>query len=173
MSAPSSSPEAGSLAPNTTFTDGAGKKLTTKDILKGSHGKPVVLAFFKTSCPTCKLSWPYVQMLHKRYGRAGARVIGVSQNDERDSRIFYNEYGHATFERLLDPEPAFVASNAFGVEAVPLVVLIGSDGQILQRFEGWQRQALEDMGQAIAQMHTLPHARLIDVNDPVPPWKAG
>lgn len=161
------------MAPNTTFTDAAGRKITTKDILRDGHGKPAVLAFFKTSCPTCKLSWPYIEKLHKRYGKAGARVIGVSQNDERESRIFYNEYGHATFERLFDAEPAFTASNAFGVEAVPHVVLIGSDGEILRTFEGWQRQALEDMGQAIAEMKTLPFARLIDVNDPVPPWKAG
>jgi len=164
---------AGEIVPATRFTDGDGKAIATESLLSGGGSLPTVLAFFKTSCPTCRLAWPYLELLHKRYGKAGARVVGVSQDDGVSTGRFYNEYGNATFGRLFDAGPAFAASTAFGVESVPFVLLVRPSGKVEQAFSGWQRQALEDMGKRIAEISSLPYRRLLDVNDPVPPWRAG
>ena len=32
---------------------------------------PVVLAFFKVSCPTCQYAFPFLERLHKAYGSQG------------------------------------------------------------------------------------------------------
>src|SRR6476659_711344 len=61
---------------------------------------PVLLAFFKISCPVCQLTFPFLQRLHI----AGTMPIyGVSQNDEADTRDFNRRFG-VTFPTLLDRE---------------------------------------------------------------------
>ena len=39
---------------------------------------PVLLAFFKINCPTCQLTFPFLQRLADR---GGPRIVGVSQDD--------------------------------------------------------------------------------------------
>ena len=134
---------------------------------------PTLLAFFKTSCPTCKLAWPYVQAVHTAYGGRAVRVVGVSQDDEPKSREFFSSFGPATFDLALDPAPAYAASNAADVESVPLLVLVDRDGTELARFAGWQRKALEEMGALLASKAGVPPVALIAEDDPVPSWKAG
>src|ERR1019366_5285612 len=69
-------------------------------------------------------AWPYLQRLHRAYGAKAVHVVGVSQNDADSSRAYYADHGEATFDLLLDPEPTFAASNAFGVESVPHLRLL-------------------------------------------------
>ena len=166
-------PVIGQAVPATNLLDTSGRTVTVEEVLRGAGGRSLVLAFLKTTCPTCKLAWPYMEKLHKRYGKAAARVVGVCQDDEEAGRRFYAEFGNATFERFLDPAPGYPASNAFAVESVPHVVLVSRDGVVRQVFSGWQRQALEELGKWLAEDRRLPHARLIEINDPVPPWKPG
>ena len=46
---------------------------------------PVLLAFFKISCPVCQMTFPFLERIHI----AGTLPIyGVSQNDEEDTRDF-------------------------------------------------------------------------------------
>src|ERR1039458_2846678 len=113
-----------SVAPNARFRTPEGALLSTADVVGKGHGLRVLLAFFKTSCPICRLTWPYLQRLHEAYGGKTVHVVGVSQDDAVSSRAYYAANGGATFELLLDPEPTFVASNAFGVEAVPPLALL-------------------------------------------------
>src|SRR5205807_2560117 len=121
----------------------------------------------KTSCPTCRLAWPYLQRLHELYGGKGVRVAGVSQNDIESSRRFYAQYGAATFDLLLDPEPGFPASNAWGVEAVPHLVLVGPDRRVSRVRAGWSRKEMEALGRAVAEDHGLPVIPVIPPDDPV------
>ena len=127
-------------APKTGFVTAAGQSVSVGQLLEESGGLPVVLAFFKKTCPVCKLAWPYLQRLHAAYGGKAVRVVGVSQNDLASSRVFYAEYGPATFDLLLDPEPGFGASNAFDVDSVPHIVLLEPDGRMSRVFEGWDRK---------------------------------
>src|SRR5450756_3208541 len=119
-----------SAAPKVRFRTTEGATLSTADVVARGHSLPVLLAFFKTSCPICQLTWPYLQRLHRAYGAKAVHVVGVSQDDAASSRAYYAANGGATFDLLLDPEPTFVASNAFDVESVPLIVLLAPDGTI-------------------------------------------
>ncbi len=62
--------EIGDLAPEVTFFDAMGREHTLTSLL--AEG-PVLLAFFKVSCPTCQLTLPYLQRISGREGpdRAG------------------------------------------------------------------------------------------------------
>lgn len=159
-------------APKTRFLTPEGRPLSTAEVVATGHGLPVLLAFFKTSCPICQLTWPYLQRLHAAYGGKTAHVAGVSQNDARPSRAFYAEHGGATFDLLLDPEPGFTASNAFRVEAVPHLVLLSPEGAVEDVFSGWSKARMEALGARFAPKD-VPFAPVVPTGDPVRDFAAG
>jgi peroxiredoxin len=159
--------------------DADGKDVPLADLAAGSV--PVLLAFFKATCPTCKLTWPYLQRLHASHGTGGGsgrvRIVGVSQNERAAAQRFYEQFGGATFELMLDPEPAFKASNAFDVESVPHLALLtpgaASGVTVAWTFAGWSRKAMEELAARVASGEGAPAPPLIAADDPVPAWKAG
>jgi len=163
---------AGSAAPDARFRTPKGGSLSTSDVLASGHGLPVLLAFFKTSCPVCRLTWPYLQRLHEAYGGKSVHVVGVSQDDAAPSRAYYAANGGATFDLLLDPEPTFVASNAFDVESVPLLVLLAPDGTIDDTFAGWSKKRMEELGARFAST-SVPLVPVVPPGDPVREFSAG
>jgi peroxiredoxin len=159
-------------APNAPFLSPEGATLSTADVVAKGHGLPVLLAFFKTSCPVCQLTWPYLQRLHEAYGGKAVHVVGVSQNDGGSSRAYYAEHGGATFDLLLDPEPAFAASNAFDVEAVPHLVLLSPRGAALDVFAGWSKNRMEALGARFAAKN-VPFVPVVPPGDPVRDFAPG
>lgn len=160
-------------APEAPFRGADGSRETTASLLERASGLPVLLAFFKTSCPTCKLTWPYLQRLHEAYGGTGVKVVGVSQNGVDESRNFFEEWGRATFDLFLDPEPTFAASNAFGVESVPHLVLVAPDGTVEDAFTGWSRKKMEALGARLAERAARPPVPVVPPGDLVGDFKAG
>ena len=170
---PSTPPRPGSPAPDAPFLDAAGRKRSTRDLLAGSKGLPTLFAFFKVSCPTCQLAWPYVQRLHELYGGKAVRVAGVCQNTAPEGAAYYRTYGGATFDLLVDAEPGFDASNAFGVEAVPHLVLVSPDNEVLRVQTGWSKPGMEELGREIAKAKGLTVTPVVPPADPVKDFQAG
>jgi peroxiredoxin len=166
------SPAPGQAAPAVTFVDPTGGPIDLDDVLTLGNGRPTLLVFFKSSCPVCKLAWPYLQKLHDVRSDA-VRIVGVSQDDAPAARRFYADQGGATFGLLLDPEPKFTASNAFGVESVPHHVLIEPDGTIARLFSGWQRREMDELARLLADRNHFPFIPAIAEGDPVPSFKPG
>src|SRR5712692_10923463 len=115
--------KAGTSAPDFTLPTIEGKKFSLRDAL--ARG-PVLAAFFKVSCPTCQYAFPYLERLHKAHGDKKIIVVGISQNDQRDTAAFLKEYG-VTFPTLLDDPNGYAVSNAYGLTNVPSLFLIGQD----------------------------------------------
>ena len=115
---------------------------------------PVLLAFFKISCPVCQFTLPFLNRICPE-----RKVLGVSQNTERDTRHFVEHFG-VEYPVLLDPEDAFPASNAFGITNVPTTFLCGADGRVEQVIEGWNKKDMDALG-------------ALREGDNVPAWKAG
>src|SRR3954471_14499904 len=115
---------------------------------------PVLLAFFKISCPTCQFTLPYVERLHPNL-----RIYGISQDNADDTREINHTF-NLTFPTLLDPEDEFPASNAFGITHVPTMFLIEPDGRIGRVIDGWNKKEMEQLG-------------AVRETDNVPVWKPG
>src|SRR5215467_9039554 len=98
--------------------------------------RPVVLAFFKVSCPTCQYALPFLERLHKAYGDRGVTLVGISQNDAKDTAAFCKQFG-ITFPMLLDDTRTYPVSNAYGLTNVPTVFWIAQDGEIEVSSVGW------------------------------------
>src|ERR1700721_2369029 len=102
---------AGTKAPDFELKTMDGKKFVLRDEL--ARG-PLVLAFFKVSCPTCQYAFPFLDRLERAYGHNGVRIIGVSQNNPKETTAFIKEFG-VTFPVLLDDTDKYPVSNAYGL----------------------------------------------------------
>jgi len=110
----------GAKAPDFELKTLDGKQLSLREEL--ARG-PVVLAFFKASCPTCQYAFPFLERLHKAYQQRGYTLVGISQNDAKDTAAFNKEFG-VTFPVLLDDTQKYPVSNAYGLTNVPSIFWI-------------------------------------------------
>jgi len=106
---------------------------------------PVLLAFFKVSCPTCQYTFPFLQRLSERLAGSSATLAGISQDAVGKTKEFNQEYG-VRFPVLLDPaEENYPVSNAYRITHVPTLFLIEPDGRIALTSEGFAKRDLEEI----------------------------
>lgn len=159
---------AGAPAPTFTLQDADGKSHSLADALKQG---PVLLAFFKVSCPVCQFTFPFLERLHQAVkGKTNVRLWGVSQDDAGDTRAYAREYG-CTFPLLLD-EKGYPVSNAYGLTNVPTLFLVKPDGAIQLTSVGFDRKDIEAAAAAFGQL-TGQALRVFQPSDQVPDFKPG
>jgi peroxiredoxin len=131
----------GTQAPDFKLTTTDGKPFSLGDtLLQG----PVVVAFFKVSCPVCQYAFPFLDRIYKNYGRKEVSFIGISQNEKKDTAAFMKQFD-VTFPVLLDDSKTFPVSNAYGLTNVPTVFWIAQGGEIQVSSVGWSRQDIEEI----------------------------
>jgi peroxiredoxin len=133
---------------------------------------PVVLAFFKVSCPTCQYAFPFLERLEGAYGHKDGRIIGVSQNDPRDTADFTKEFG-VTFPVLMDDTRNYPVSNAYGLTNVPTIFWIAQDGDIELASVGWVKADFEEASRKIAESTKTMPAVLFKPGEDVRDFRAG
>lgn len=133
---------------------------------------PVVLVFFKVSCPTCQYALPFYERLYKVYGRKGVALVGVSQNDAKDTAAFVKEFG-ITFPVLLDDTRSYPASNAYGLTNVPSVFWIGQDGEIEVSSVGWVKSDFELVNRKMAEADKVSLSVVFKPGEDVRDFRAG
>ena len=103
--------EEGQTAPDFRLALAGGGFRTLDELL--AEG-PVLLAFYKVTCPTCQLTLPYLERL-----QGGAlRVFAVCQDDAGRAREFADAF-EVELPNLLDSvDDGYPASNAYGVTHV-------------------------------------------------------
>ena len=110
---------------------------------------PVLAAFFKSSCPICQLTFPFLERFQRHFRDTKAQVWAVCQDERQEAQAFAAEYG-LTMPVLLDElEQNYPVSNAYGLTHVPTVFLIGQAGDILQTSVGFVRKDLVQMGRKL------------------------
>lgn len=128
-------------------------------------------AFFKTTCPTCELAWPYLDRI-RGLARGGAlSVLAVSQDDPETTGRFYQTLG-VSVPTLYDPEP-WRASESLGLTNVPTFLLVGKDGVIRDAAVGFQRHKMEEFAGLAARLAGRPAPSLFDPSEEVPAIKPG
>lgn len=138
----------GVRAPEFALTSTSGKSLILSKVL--SDG-PVVLAFFKVSCPVCQYAFPYLERLWQVHKTEAVTFIGISQDNAKDTANFVKKYG-ITFPVALDDPARYIVSNAYKLTNVPTVVLIDRDGEIQVSSVGWSRKDVEEVNSRLSLM---------------------
>jgi peroxiredoxin len=156
-------------APEISLPATDGVQFSLQDALKRG---PVLVAFFKVSCPVCQYTFPFIERLHKNYGDEKITIVGVSQDSLRDTNAFLKEYG-ITFRTLLDDPKVYAVSNAYGLTTVPTLFLIGQNGQIEISSVGWVKQEIEDINRKLANAQQASPRPIFQSGDDVRDFRAG
>jgi peroxiredoxin len=138
--------------------------------LSEHKGGPLVISFFKTTCPTCMLTFPYLERLYQTYRAQGLTVWGISQDPLDDSLAFAADYG-VTFPVLLDT--TWDVSNAYGVDVVPTTFLLDRRGQIAFSFVSFSKDDINEMARLIAAETQAPLTVIAPPDDGKPPFRPG
>lgn len=159
----------GAKAPQVELKTLDGKQFSlTHELARG----PVVLAFFKVSCPTCQYALPFLERLYKAYGQKGVALAGVSQNEAKDTAAFAKEYG-ITFPILLDDTHKYPASNAYGLTNVPSIFWVAEDGEIEVSSVGWVKSDFEQINRKMAEHGSMAPAAIFKAGEEVRDFRAG
>lgn len=137
----------GTSAPDFALPTMDGKQFSLRDAL--ARG-PVVVAFFKISCPVCQYAFPFLERIYKAHGNKHVTIVGISQNTKKDTAAFMREYG-VTFPVLLDDTDTYPVSNAYGLTNVPTTFWIAQDGEIEISSVGWVRKEVEQIDRRAAE----------------------
>jgi peroxiredoxin len=159
----------GKTAPDFTLPTFDGKQFSLSEAL--SRG-PVVAAFFKISCPTCQYALPFLQRIYESHGNKAFTMVGISQNEKKDTGAFLKEY-EITFPVLLDDTSSYPVSNAYGLTNVPTTFWIAPDGEIQISSVGWIKKEMEEFNQRAAEASSGAVRPLFHPDERIADFRAG
>ena len=160
---------AGTSAPDFKLQTMDGKQFSLRNAL--ARG-PVVAAFFKISCPVCQYTFPFLERIYKAHRGENVTIVGISQNEKKDTAAFAKEYG-VTFPILFDDTKTYPVSNAYGLTNVPTVFWIAQDGEIEISSVGWERKEVEEINRKAARVTGKGLDRLFQSDEQVPDYRPG
>ena len=159
----------GAKAPEFELKTLDGKRFSlNEELAKG----PVVLAFFKVSCPTCQYAFPYLERLYKAYRNRGIALVGISQNDAEETSAFAKDFG-VTFPLLLDDTRSYPVSNAYGLTNVPTIFWVAQDREIEVLSVGWVKADFELINRKMAENGKITLAAVFRAGEDVRDFRAG
>ena len=103
--------------------------------LSDFRGKAVLLNFWATWCPPCKVEMPWFADLQKEYGKDGLVILGVAMDDSEPDKIaqFASEMG-VNYPILLGTDQ--VSDDYGNVQYLPTSFYISRDGTIVDKMTG-------------------------------------
>jgi peroxiredoxin len=132
---------------------------------------PLLVAFFKVSCPTCQYTFPFIERLHQQFAARGAQVWGISQDSAKCSLDFAKEFEIA-FPILIDEHP-YEVSDAFGIKYVPTLFLIDPQGGIELFTDGFDKKDLLAIQRRLGEYAKVAPPALFLPAEHVPEFKPG
>lgn len=130
----------------TPVTDQQGNAIRLADY----RGKVIYLDFWASWCPPCRVSFPWMVELQKRYADQGLVVIANSVDEQVKDVTSYLQGQTIPFVVTLDPEGKL--AEQFNVPGMPTSYLIDAKGQIRFRHVGFRAADANKLEQAIAQV---------------------
>jgi peroxiredoxin len=122
--APFKSPEL--RAPDFSLKDLNGKVFK----LSSQRGKPVLLFFGTTWCPSCRKQLPLYKEIYGKYSGRGLEVIYINIMEPKGKVAKFVRANALPFRTLLD-ESGEVANN-YEVIGVPTIIVIDREGKIIK-----------------------------------------
>ena len=106
-------------------------------------GKVVLLNFWSTTCPPCRVETPWFVEFQKRWEKDGFTVVGVSMDDTADAIRTFNAQFSVNYPMLAGRDVEENIQKATGgIWGMPTTFLIGRDGKVLKKHLGLTPKAL-------------------------------
>jgi peroxiredoxin len=159
----------GAKAQEFSLTSTTGKPVVLSELTKRG---PVVLAFFKVSCPTCQYAFPYFERMSKVHKPEAVSFVGISQNNLADTQAFMKAYG-ITFPVAIDDSSRYIVSNAYKLTNVPTAYLVDRDGKIQVSSVGWARKDIEEINSKLSMDPAQQPYPIFKPGEEIAEYKAG
>lgn len=108
---------------------------------------PALLVFFKSTCGTCDLVFPYINRLWNTY-QEGWRLWAVAQ-DPPDRAAEYARR-HGLEYPVLPDAPGYGVSKRYDPPATPALYLIDADGRLAYTSHGFSKDDLNELSRLVA-----------------------
>lgn len=111
--------------------------------LAPNAGKAIIVSFWASWCPYCLKELPILNNIQRAAGKENMHVVAVNT----EAREVYRKVARAL--RVLDIQIAHdmdhKSRTAYGVNAIPHMVIAGRDGRALSIYRGYDESQLDDI----------------------------
>lgn len=94
-------------------------------------GKYVLADFWASWCQPCIMEFPNLKSIYDKYNGDAFTVLGIAVSDKETDSIATIETHQLPWPQILGTGD--VATEAYGIEGIPHIILFGPDGTILYR----------------------------------------
>lgn len=98
------------------------------DLLASHKSKAVMLNFFATWCPPCRMEIPDLVKIHEKYADKGVVIIGLSVDEDKNAVPGF-------LQKLGVKYPVYMAGSsitrAFGISSIPFNVFVDKKGDVV------------------------------------------
>ena len=131
----SSRPQIGQPAPDFVLQDLAG----SSGRLSNLRGQVVLVNLWATWCPPCRAEMPELAALYLAHKDEGFVILGVDDQERNETVSEFLQRNPLPYPVLLDPDSR--VSRAYGVDFLPMSVLIDRRGVLRAMFPGQSSRA--------------------------------
>ena len=117
-------------APGFTLTTFNGNTISLQDL----RGKPVVINFWASWCPPCRVEASLIERMWRAYKNRGLIFLGVNIQDRKKDALNYIREFDITYPN--GPDPTGEISIDYGVSGLPVTFFISSEGEVVRRWVG-------------------------------------
>ena len=133
-------------SPGFTTEDATGNRVDSTSF----RGKVVVLNFWATWCPPCRLEMPAMERLYQEFRGRGLVIVAVNFMESRELVQAFAEEQKLTYPMLLDSRAEI--AERYGVMRLPETVLIGREGEVIAKTIGYKEWYKEDVRELVADL---------------------
>jgi peroxiredoxin len=122
-------PQKGEPAPPFKVTTTSGQPVT----LANFKGHVLILDFFASWCQPCKRSIPHITELHRKYGKQGLQILGLSLDEDKDDLNEFIAPFKLNYPVALANEDL---QTDYGLRSLPTLYIINKKGIVVEKFMG-------------------------------------
>ena len=100
-------------------------------MLSQQKGKPVLIIFSTTWCPTCRAEIPHYKKIYDTYAARGLIMVNIDIQEPKDKVSRFHDRYQLPYHVLLD-EKGLVA-EAYQINGVPTMILIDQNRNLVSR----------------------------------------
>lgn len=157
----------GALAPHFTLLGLDGREYS----LPGdAAGEPLLLVFFRVSCNTCDIAFPYINRLQAEY-LTGWRLWTVSQDDPERTRAYRDRFEIGA--PVLMDAPALHVSVLYDPPSTPALFLVAPNGRVDFTLEGFDKTDLNEISRRVAAFIGAKPVEVAPADDGNPAMRPG
>jgi peroxiredoxin len=159
--------DVGALAPHFTLLGIDGREYSVpRDI----SGKPALFMFFKITCPTCDITFPYINRLRELYPD-DLNIWAIAQ-DPPDKAREYSSQHRIEYPVLIDA-PTYTVSKLYDPAATPTLFLVDERGRVAYSTYGFVKDDLNEVASLVATSIGAEALTIAPADDGQPAFKPG